>query len=404
MMDRPVKVLHVVNWFTDHGGAEVSLIQTLAALSRFGIRSGVVPLYQGEPSERNDELQSAGVIVWPAVQAGGLRAMRHISALARTFEPDLIHSHVWDSDLVARFVALRLGKPHLISLVNTQYDEQAFRHATSPFRLQAYRLAELTLNRATASFHAITDAVAEHGARELGIPREQIVTIPRARDLSQLGHPNAERRSRIRDELGIPDGGLVVLNVGRQDTQKGQALLVDAFSRLAKTQRDLHLVIAGRAGNASQALTTAVSESGACDQIHVLGLRSDVPDLLAAADVFVFSSLWEGLGGAVLEAMAMRRCIVAFDVPAVREVLGGTGLLAAVGDPRSLSERLAVALADPGRRAVLGAAAFERFRRTYTYDAVAPRMAELFQGAAAGGRKTWRVRNCRADNDASKQR
>jgi glycosyltransferase involved in cell wall biosynthesis len=85
------------------------------------------------------------------------------------------------------------------------------------------------------------------------------------------------------------------------------------------------MVIAGRDGNATNSLQALARELDIVDRVQFLGHRSDVADLMVAADVFVFPSLWEGLGGVLIEALALEVPIVSSDLDATREVLGGKG-------------------------------------------------------------------------------
>jgi glycosyltransferase involved in cell wall biosynthesis len=172
----------------------------------------------------------------------------------------------------------------------------------------------------------------------------------------------------------------VILNVGRQEYQKGQRYLIEAFSELTAAWPDAWLVIAGRNGNVSTDLT---QRSSGLDRILRLGHRSDVPELLHAADVFAFPSLYEGLGGALLEAMAVGLAIVASDVPAIREVAGESILYAPPGNTVRLKEQIERLLGDRDLRTRLGVAARQRFDEGPTIEQVADRMVEWYRRYAS---------------------
>jgi glycosyltransferase involved in cell wall biosynthesis len=110
-----------------------------------------------------------------------------------------------------------------------------------------------------------------------------------------------------------------------------------------------------------------------------------VADVLAAADVFAFPSLWEGLGGALIEAMALGLPLVASDLDAIAEVVDpdGNALLVPPADPRALAEAIAALLDDPARAASFGARSRALFESRYTLDASTSRMIELFRRVAA---------------------
>lgn len=136
----------------------------------------------------------------------------------------------------------------------------------------------------------------------------------------------------------------------------------------------------------------ASAASGPRDQVWFLGHREDVPDLLAAADLFVFLSLWEGLGGAVIEAMALGLPVVASDIPALREVLevDRNATLVPPGSPRDLAGAITPLLDDQGRAKAFGARSRQIFEARFTLDRCTERMAALYERVAAmtAGAKT----------------
>jgi glycosyltransferase involved in cell wall biosynthesis len=123
---------------------------------------------------------------------------------------------------------------------------------------------------------------------------------------------------KTRSELGLPPTGPLLVNVGRQTAQKGQLSLLEAFSRI-RNEVDAHLVIVGREGEASPMLRRRIDESGLSEHVTLTGYTPDVHHYVANASVFVFTSLMEGLGTAVIEALAIGCPVVAYDIPPVRE-------------------------------------------------------------------------------------
>ncbi|HXK19256.1 MAG TPA: glycosyltransferase family 4 protein, partial [Polyangiaceae bacterium] len=157
--------------------------------------------------------------------------------------------------------------------------------------------------------------------------------------------------------------------------------------KLRREKPSALLVIAGRSGNASKALAEAAATAGT--GIRFVGHRDDVPELMAAADAFALPSLWEGLGGVLIEAMALELPIVSSDLPPTREVLanGARGLLVAPGDEAQLAAALlrlgadvdlARRLSDEGRRA---------FELQFTLQASAERLLQVFERTRSGRRQ-----------------
>ena len=156
---------------------------------------------------------------------------------------------------------------------------------------------------------------------------------------------NPKQEAVSREELGLPGDRPIVLNVGRQTAQKGHKHLIAAFEKLQHS-RSPHLVIIGREGDGSSALRAAIDESNLEDHVTVIPYTDRVNDFLVAADVFAFLSLMEGLGTAMLEAMAARLPVVAYDIPPIREITDQARVagLVPVGDTEALATALEWAL------------------------------------------------------------
>ena len=147
---------------------------------------------------------------------------------------------------------------------------------------------------------------------------------------------------------------------------------------------DVQLLIVGREGARTAALRRTIADRELEGSVRMLGVRQDVPDLLCASDVFVFPSLYEGLGGAVLEAMALRVPIVATDVPALREVLEGDrcASLVPIADPSALARGVCAVLDDPNAASERVKAAAQRFETTYELSVSVEGMRDLYEGLA----------------------
>ena len=164
-------------------------------------------------------------------------------------------------------------------------------------------------------------------------------------------------------------------------------MLLDAFALTRERLPHALLMIAGREGNATGALRTRVQELGLDQTVLFLGVRSDVPELLCAADVFVFPSRWEGLPGGVLEAMALEAPIVASDIGPVRETTGGeeAALLVPPEASARLAESILAVLGDPGAAAERAYHARVRFLEHFTIDRIADATVRFYERALGRG-------------------
>jgi glycosyltransferase involved in cell wall biosynthesis len=230
--------------------------------------------------------------------------------------------------------------------------------------------------RAARHLRLVSDSVitvSESGRAALlahRFPASRVVVVPPGRDLAAF-FAVAEGSMAPAELVGVPPGARVVLTVGRLAPLKGLNNLIDAWEAVARAVHDAYLVIAGN-GDLEGDLRRQAAQSPAADRIVFAGFRSDVPALLARADLFVLSSLWEGLPMAAAEALAARRPVVATAVGGTPEVIadGATGLLVPPRDPAALAAALVAVLGDAALAARLAAAGQRQVRARYTREAL----------------------------------
>lgn len=385
-----MRVLHVINQFSGRAGAEVSLRDIVLSTQGHELQHAVAVL-RPEPN-RFDGLAEAGVGVF--VPHRGPRSTLgrtvHVARAISTFRPDLVHTTLFDASVAGRVAAKTARVPVLTSLVNTPYAPEALRdREVQPVAMRAVKAVDGLLSRhATTLFHAITEVVAEAAVADLGIPRGRVEVVPRGRDRARLGLPSSERRHAVRTELGIGPHDPVLINVGRQEAQKGQTYLIEAFAEVRAEHPAATLLLVGRDGNRTHAVEQRIAELNLESAVRRLGVRQDVGDLLCASDVFVFPSLYEGLGGALLEAMALRVPIVASSAPAIREVLddGRCGTLVPVADASALAAAVTDVLYHPAGALGRVEAAERRFDRVYDLSVCLAGMTRLYADVARRAR------------------
>ncbi len=384
-MGHPRRVLQIIDSLA-RAGAE----QSLATLAPHLVREGV-DLHVAYLVERDDlraDIERAGVPVLSLAEpgAGRRRWLSRATDLVADLRPAVVHTTLFEADLAGRRAAARLGVPCVSSLVNTTYDRmQADRESVSRVKLRAAQAVDAFTARRVARFHAVTEHVATVMSRRLLVPRAKIEVIPRGRDAAVMGRRSEHRAGAARRRLGVaPDAELVVA-VGRQEPQKGLDVLLEALPRVRSRLPGVRVLIAGREGRATAELNMLVHNSGLADTVIFLGMRDDVADLLCAADVFAFPSLWEGAGGTLLEAMALECPIVSSRLPTLLEMLDdSTAEFVTPHSADDLARGLIAALVD--RRTALARAgvARARFEERFTIEASARRMAQLYSRVAPG--------------------
>jgi len=317
-------------------GAEnvVSYLATEFDRSRF--ETAVVSLYDADPNGLEPMLREHGVRMWHLGKHPGfdLRMYARLLRVVREFQPDVIHSHCY----VMRYL-LHISGPLIAHTVHNL--------ATAEVDYLGRLVHRIGFRRGVVPI-AVGRAVAESFRQEYGFPPR--ATIPNGIDIDRFRRPEA--RSIWRRANGFGDDDLLVVSTGRLAAQKNPVALANAIAMIPGAQ----LLLAGK-GELRPSLEGR-------ERVHLLGLRSDIPDILAAADIFALASEWEGLPLAVIEAMAAGLPVVATRVGSVPEAVdhGRTGLLVAPGDQSALVDSLRSLAQDPDRRREMGAAARVRAR------------------------------------------
>ena len=167
----------------------------------------------------------------------------------------------------------------------------------------------------------------------------------------------------------------IVLTIARLDRQKGQVYLLQAAAHVAEAV----FVLIGD-GPDRDMLEAQARELGVSDRVVFMGYRRDIPELLAACDVFVMSSLWDALPLTILEAMAAGKPVIATDVGGAREAVahGETGLLIPPADPVALAGAIRIVLGDSRLAHTLGTAGQSRARQKFSVETMARRVTEIY--------------------------
>lgn len=365
------------------GGAERSLAELAPGYAARGIRLDVA--YFHERPGVQEDLRRAGAELLPLGGNGRVDFARRALRVVRDRRPDLVHTTLFEADVAGRIASWRTRIPVVSSLVNLAYGpEQLTDPDLRRWRVDAARRLDALTARRVTRFHAITRVVADVMTERLRLRRGRVEVIPRGRDPEVIGRRTKGRRDDARRRLEIQGTTPIVFAAARQEFQKGLDVLLEAFPTVLAEVPHARLVIAGREGGLTDQLRAATAGLGLGDSVRFLGARTDVLDLMCAADAFAFPSRWEGLGVAVLEAMALESPIVASDIPAIREVLGEGDervLLVPPDDPGALATAIARTLSDPASAGTRAIAARERFLERFTLDRVANATVAFYERA-----------------------
>ncbi len=373
------------------GGAERSLANILPYLHETGVRP-IVACFKTPDVGFEQEVRDAGtdVRVLPGRRLAG--RIRDLRKIIRDEHPELVYTALFDAHLAGRLAAVGTGVPVLCNLTNVAYDPARYSDPNvNERRLRVLRVIDgWTARHLATHFHAVSGAVKTSAVASLGVPPEAVTVIHRGRDKQLLGTASPARKARVRASLGMDADAPVVITVGRQEYQKGHRHLLEAVPALADRFPNVEVLIVGREGHTSSELQMLTTSLEIGDRVRFMGHRTDVADLLAAADVFVFPSVYEGLGGASLEAMALSLPIVASDIPALHEVVEAdtNGIFVPPGDAFALQTAISRLLADPDLRERFGSNSRMIFERDFDAKESIPRTVDLMNRIAAQAKST----------------
>ncbi|UCF88775.1 MAG: glycosyltransferase [bacterium] len=323
-----VEVLHVISGL-GVGGAERLLLWAARYHDRERYPLGIVSLMSG--CELAPRIRDTGV---PLVELGQRRGrltpagFKRLLRELRRFKPKILQGHMFHSNLLTRFARPLAGLKSLV--VNTVHNEW------QPW----YRQIPDTATARFADGYITFSPRGEDVVTEPGPAGRPVCHIPYGIEIPARFEGD---RTALRTRLALPTDRYVWIAVGSLTKQKAFGDLVEAFSTVVKRDKNPLLLIAGE-GEDRPRLEGMVRDKGLTEEVRLLGLRQDVPDLMAASDAFVLSSHWEGGPLVVLEAMAASLPVVATMVGTVA-TMTGNGKTAILVEPRR-PERLAQAMSD----------------------------------------------------------
>ncbi|HEY7756125.1 MAG TPA: glycosyltransferase family 4 protein [Actinomycetota bacterium] len=377
-----MRILHLVS-STDRRGAQIFASDLVGALAASDVDQHVVALRgpAGAPTPFAAPLSEL-VPDGPAGRFDG-RIRRGLAAAVSSGRPDVIQAHGGEALKYAIPATLRRRIPVVYRRIGST---PAWASSAAQRRLYA------SLARRAAAVVAVSEATREEARTLLRVPADRLVTIPNAVDARRLAVE--VDRGGVRRALGVAAEAPLVVSVGALTWEKDPLGQVEIAAHVLRRVPEATFLLVG-AGPLREEVEAAIAVRGLAGRILVLGVREDVPDLLAASDVLVLASSTEGSPAVVIEAGLLGLPVAAYAIGGVPEIVedGRTGVLVPAGDRERLAAEVAALLVDPDRRAAMGAAGSARCRGAFEIGAVAPRYLEVYErvagprvGSASGAR------------------
>jgi glycosyltransferase involved in cell wall biosynthesis len=376
-----MRILYVIT-AAEFGGASLHVLHLMKADVARGDTVGLVcapePRLCSEARDLGVEVFPTPCFVRPIRPLRDLRAACAVLRTTCSFKPDFLSAHSTKAGFAARIAGALFRKP----VVFTAHS-WAFTEGKTALERRVFSAAE----RLAARWTAKIICVSEHD-RRLALQcrvgrRDQLLTVHNGVDPARFTGVEA---AHVRRELRL-EGKVVLTWVARLSPPKDPLTLLNAFRTL---RTDAHLLLVGD-GELRACVEEFIAEHRLADTVHAIGEQKAIPELLAASDLFVLSSRWEGLPYTIIEAMMAGLPVVATAVGGIPELVeeGVTGFLVPCGDPQALAERIRNLLDDRSLRRSMGEKGRQKALREFTLDQMLRKTERVYEEVFGGAKRSF---------------
>ncbi len=335
------KILHIIQSL-GNGGCENMMLRTLPLLD--GFEHKIITLK--ELGELTPAFVSAGITV-ETVHCNGffdISGIRHLQKVVKEENPHIIITYLFHADILGR---LFLSRCHSELVEESQPSQHIKTIPIIPFLRTTYnhpkyliaRLLEKATKHLVPRYLANSEAVKDFYVNKIGVPSEKIAIIPNGIDIAYFDSIASD--PELKKSLGIKPDDFVIICVANLHINKGHKYLLEAFEEVYKRNKNTQLLIIGD-GAEKNNLEQQIKNYQSKDNIHFLGRRTDVPQLLKLSDCFVLPTLFEGMSNAIMEAMAANLPVITTDIPENRELIenGKTGIFVPVKNNLAITQAI----------------------------------------------------------------
>jgi glycosyltransferase involved in cell wall biosynthesis len=370
---KPIRLALVITEL-EPGGAERCLVNLATRIDRARFEA-VVYSIQPRPTRGKDQLvlqlESAGVPVRFAEIRSKWEAPLAISRMKKLLseqQPQIVQNFLFHANLLGTLAAQGIGVPHVLLGIRV----------ADPRQSRAW--IERRTAKGASKIVCVSQSVADD-CRKRGYPAEKLVVIPNGVDAERL----MVAKPIDLTSLGLPAGRKAFVFVGRLHEQKDLRELVASLPELLARLPEHDLLIVGE-GPQRRALERLARELEIANRVHFVGWRADVPEILAAAEMLVLPSRWEGMPNVVLEAMAAGKPVVATRAEGVAELLGDGASLqtVAVGNVPEFTKLILQIAQDSQIGIAIGKTNRERVLQEFSLQKMVQKYEQLFGSLVSG--------------------
>jgi len=360
-------VLHLIDGLT-FGGAETLLRDLASGLEKRGYR---VTVGYSTPGPFVQELVDKGLTLKriPRLAMIDPIFLLRMVRLMQLDPPQIVHTHLFKSDFHGRVAARLAGVPVVVSTLHNN-DSWAKNRILGRIYGATARFADRLI--------AVSPEVREYHLDKTGVPVDKVMVIENGVDVAAFSGHEAGAKA-VRTEFGIAPTAPLFGIIGRLKPQKDLPTFLLAAVEILRQQPDARFLVVGD-GPLREELEAQAKELDLLPALIFTGMRKDISTIMAAVDVLVLSSLWEGLPVILLEAMAAARPVVSTAVDGVKSVVlpDASALLVNTGSPSALADACVKLARDPVLRQKMGNSGLKRVSDFYSLDAMIDRISKLY--------------------------
>lgn len=347
------------------GGAENQIVNLADKFADKGLDITIAYILQPvmvEPKNENVKLVWLGGTKSPF---GIFTALKNLVKLIRKNKPDVVHSHMYHANILARVARIFVHFPKLVTTAHSNNEG-------GKARMLAYRLT----NQLSDVFTNVSYDAVHSFEEKKAVSKGKMLAVGNGIDVAYFKF-SSDARMKIRNELGLAEKK-VFIAIGRFHNAKDFPNLINAFAKVVSRSKDCHLLIVGD-GELRSVIVAKIAQLDLQKSVTLLGLRKDIPQLLSTADIYVMSSAWEGLPLVIAEAMSVERVIVATDCGGTAQLIGEAGYLVPPRNSSALAQGMSNALAlSEVEASELGQKARQRIVEHFSLDAAVQKWLAIY--------------------------
>ncbi|MFH0859836.1 MAG: glycosyltransferase [Candidatus Altiarchaeota archaeon] len=352
----------------DVGGTEMMVKSLATGLDRRRFDVTVMCLAKGGRVAEMLKREGIRVDVLGISSKMDVTSVYRLARFLKQMRFDIVHSFLFYSNVLARISGRLANTPAIVS----------GERSTSEWKSPLYRLIDRLTSVYSTVIVANSNAVRDSLVEDVRIKPDRIRVVYNGIDLRRFDDTADSRK--VREQLSLSEKKVTVVTVTRLHPEKNPSDFIKAASIVKRKHGNVQFLVVGD-GRLMGELKIMSSELGISDDVIFAGEREDVPGLLKASDIFVLTSLWEGLPVSVLEAMASSLPVVATDVGGTKEVIdnGVTGILVPRENPEELAAAIGTLIENPERRKQMGFRGRERVEEYFTLKGMIENMEALYE-------------------------